>query len=218
MGTSVSDFELGFYEEVVKIAVEKEAIRETLRVGGKAFLEVLFGGKKLIASPGMHQAAREGAVIAGKDLMRGLEREGLGVHRARVKSPSSMQAKGITPTGALPDDLLGMQLYGKSPADVERAQRALESMGAKIQAVEKKERPGYHGVNIKAVMGTTPVELQVVPGRTSLAGSIMEHSLGYKQKTEAPMANAFDKWVGKTVAPKLVGLRSWVPQTALAAT
>ena len=35
-------------------------------------------------------------------------------------------------------------------------------------------------------------------------GQIMEHSLGYKQKTEAPLANRFDKWVGREVAPRMV--------------
>ena len=205
----------GFSDEMEKLAyqqMEKEAIFETARVGWKAGKQALLGGRRLVADPGMHHEARVNAVRRGNRLMTTLDDQGFKVHRARVKTPESMAAKGMTESSAVPDDLLGMQLYGKSPRDVQRIVEQLRAQGVTGIAQSVKVKPGYHGVNIKGTYRGTPMEMQVSPSRVSNAGNIMEHSLGYKVKTEAPRANWFDKWVGKKVAPQMVKARSWVPQ------
>ncbi len=184
-----------------KTAAEKQAIYETLRHGYKALKGALRGGTDLQAPPGVFHAARRQAATAGTDLMSKLQEGGIQMHRARVKSPASIAAKGLT---EVPDDLLGMQMYGKGPGDVENALRKLRSVGVDVQKVSPKARPGYHGVNIKGRYQDVPIELQVSPSRTSNAGQILEHALGYKQLTEAPRANWFDKWVGREVAPRMV--------------
>ena len=66
------------------------------------------------------------------------------------------------------------------------------------------ENPGYKGVNLKGRYNDVPVEMQVSPNPVSNAGQILEHGLGYKVDTEAPYATALDRWVGETVAPKMV--------------
>jgi len=140
--------------------------------------------------------------------MNALQQSGVNVHRARVKTPGSMQAKGLT---TVPDDLLGMQIYGRNMGDVRNAMAALQRAGVTGLKPSVKVRPGYHGVNIKGTYGQTPIEMQVSPGRASNVGQMMEHALGYKQKTEAPGATWFDKWIGRKVAPWLVR-RSWLGQ------
>lgn len=207
-------------DELVKIhesniekvsAKEKEAIFETLRHGAKALKGALLGGTKLRAAPGAFQAQRKAAVAAGDDLMAALNKRGIKTHRARVKSPSSIEAKGLT---EVPDDLLGMQIYGKGPESVKQTMDALKAQGVTGLRADKVVRPGYHGVNIKGMSGKTPMEMQISPGRMSNIGQQMEHSLAYKAKTEAPFSNFIDRWFGKKVAPKMVSSGSWVPQVA----
>jgi hypothetical protein len=185
--------------------MEKVAIRETLRLGSKAVREALMGNTKLSAPPGLMHAERQSAVAAGQDLMGRLQKRGIRTHRARVKSPSSMAAKGLT---SVPDDLLGMQAYGSGPQDVDRLMKALRAEGVEGLRASAKTRPGYHGINIKGTYRGTPVEYQVSPGRISNVGQMLEHSLGYKQATEAPRANRIDKWVGKAIAPRLVNFNA----------
>jgi hypothetical protein len=181
--------------------IEKIALRETLRVGRKAFHAAVKGGTKLSAPDGVFQAERSQAVRHGKSLMKSLQSKGQKVHRARVKSPGSITAGGHK---KVPDDLLGMQVYAKSPQDINALIKSLKSSGVEISGSSVKTRPGYHGVNIKGVYKGVPIEMQASPSRMSNAGQVMEHSLGYKVSTEAPKANRFDKWVGKKVAPRMV--------------
>ncbi len=181
--------------------MEKIAIRETLRIGRKAIKAAFFGGTNLKAPKGVFQAERQQAVKGGQGLMKSLRDQGQKVHRARVKSPGSIIAGGHK---SLPDDLLGMQAYAKSPEDVQKLINRLRASGAIVASKSTKTRPGYHGVNIKGTYKGSPFEMQASPSRRSNMGQIMEHSLGYKVTTEAPKANRFDKWVGKKVAPKLV--------------
>jgi hypothetical protein len=193
-----------FLNEMEKLAasdMEKVAIRETLRIGKKALKAAFLGGTDLSAPKGMLQPERTRAVSAGNTFMGDLKKRGIRVHRARVKSPSSLKAGGHT---SAPDDLLGMQAYARSPEEVENLIKSLKASGATISGTSKKTRPGYHGVNIKGTYQGTPFEMQASPGRISNMGQVMEHSLGYKVGTEAPNANRFDKWVGKKVAPKMV--------------
>jgi len=193
-----------FADELSKIhsgELEKTAVRETLRIGRKALSAALRGGTKLHAPPGVFKAERDAAVTAGTGLMEALKRRGVTTHRARVKSPGSIMANGGS---GLPDDLLGMQTYGKGPEDVKKLLSALRSEGVTGISASTKARKGYHGVNIKGSYKGTPIEYQVSPGRISNMGQIMEHSLGYKQVTEAPNANRIDKWVGRVIAPKMV--------------
>jgi hypothetical protein len=194
--------EAAFVEELAKLeGIEKVAIRETLRVGWKAGKEAFQGGTKLKAGPGSFLPQRQQAVQHGTGLMEALKKRGIQTHRARVKTPASIAAKGLT---EVPDDLLGMQGYVKNPGDLKRLLNALRKEGVTIDRSSAKMRPGYHGINIKGTYKGVPIEYQASPGRVSNMGSIMEHSLGYKQSTEAPLANRFDKWVGKKVAPKMV--------------
>ena len=181
--------------------MEKVAIRETGRIGLKALKQALLGGTELKAAPGVFQAQREKAVGAGTKLMDALKARGITTHRARVKTPESITAKGLT---EVPDDLLGMQTYARSPEEVQSLMNALKAEGVTGLSASAKTRPGYHGVNIKGSYEGTPIEFQASPSRVSNMGQIMEHSLGYKQKTEAPLANRFDKWVGREVAPRMV--------------
>ena len=181
--------------------LEKIAVRETVRVGWKAIKSAVRGGTKLDAPAGAFHSQRKQAVTSGNSLMAALQKRGIKTHRARVKSPQSMEAKGLT---EVPNDLLGMQAYAKGPDDVKKLMNALRAEGVEGISASAKTRPGYHGVNIKGTYKGVPIEYQASPGRISNAGQVMEHSLGYKQKTEAPLANAFDKWVGKKVAPRMV--------------
>ncbi len=181
--------------------LEKVAVRETARIGAKALKQALLGGTELAAAPGVFHAQRQKAVGAGQELMKKLKARGIKTHRARVKTPESITAKGLT---EVPDDLLGMQTYARSPEEVQALMDALKAEGVTGLAASAKTRPGYHGVNIKGTYQGTPVEYQASPGRVSNMGSLMEHSLGYKQPTEAPMANRFDKWFGQQVAPRMV--------------
>lgn len=213
--------EAAFVEELAKLeGIEKVAIRETLRVGKKAFKAAVTGGTELKAPPGMFLAERRSAVEHGNALMKALKKRGVTTHRARVKSPSSMAAKGLK---EVPNDLLGMQAYASGPRGVRDLMEALKAEGVTGISASMKTRPGYHGVNIKGTYKGVPVEYQASPGRMSNFGQVMEHSLGFKQKTEAPAANVFDKWVGKQVAPRMVnwdalGRRfdpSWVNEHAM---
>jgi hypothetical protein len=181
--------------------LEKIAVMETARIGWKALKGALRGGTKLDAPAGVFHAQRKQAVTHGDTLMEALRKRGITTHRARVKSPQSIAAKGLT---EVPNDLLGMQAYAKSPQDVQNIMTALRAEGVEGLAASAKTRPGYHGVNIKGTYQGVPLEYQASPGRVSNMGQVMEHSLGYKQKTEAPMANAFDKWFGRRVAPRMV--------------
>ena len=199
-----------YFRELEKLADhEKEAIFETLRVGWKAGKGALLGGKKLQAPPGVYQQERARAVQKGNALMKALKGRGVPTHRARVKSPGSIEAGGHT---QVPDDLLGMQVYGDGPKDVEKIIKQLKEQGVEVAKVSPHARPGYHGINIKGTYQGTPVEMQVSPSRLSNMGQQMEHSLGYKPATEAPRSNAFDRWFGKKVAPRMVQRGSWVPR------
>jgi hypothetical protein len=192
-----------------ELCLIKEAQWETIRHGFKALKGSLLGGTKLLAKPGVMQAPRAQAAKAGKGLIHNLEQKGMKVHRARVKTPESIQAKGLTD---VPDDLLGMQMYGKSHEDVVDAVRKLRAQGVEGIRYSAKARPGYHGVNIKGRYQGVPLELQVNPGRISNMGQQLEHALGYKAKTEAPRSTFIDRWVGKKIAPRMVKMRSWVPE------
>jgi hypothetical protein len=97
-----------------------------------------------------------------------------------------------------------MQAYARGPKDVQRIMAALRAEGVTGLSASAKTRPGYHGVNIKGAYRGVPLEYQASPGRISNMGQVMEHSLGYKQVTEAPRAYVVDKWVGKHVAPRMV--------------
>lgn len=204
-----------FSDELLKIALEKnsemgkEAISATLKSGWKALKSSVpgLGKKELVAAPGILQPQRQQAVQTGKKLMGQLEESGVNIQRARVKAPESIAAKGLT---SAPDDLLGMQMYAKSPEEVAQAVGALRRSGVSGLDIRPKVRQGYHGINIKGVAGETPMELQLVPGVRSNIGQQMEHTLGYKVNTEAPGATAFDKWVGKEIAPKMVSSGSWL--------
>ena len=182
-------------------SLEKDAVYETARVGGKAVWSALRGGTKLKAAPGAFLPERQQAVQHGERLMSSLREGGVKVHRARVKSPSSIQAGGHT---TVPDDLLGMQFYAKDPAAVAAAVKKLEAAGVTGIQQSAKVRPGYRGVNIKGTYQGTPIELQASPGRMSNVGQMMEHSLGYKPALEAPRSNWFDRWFGQRVAPRMV--------------
>jgi hypothetical protein len=184
----------------------KQAQGAAFHVGAKALWQALRGKRVLSAEPGMFYQQRQAAVDQGTRLMKMLGQSGINVHRARVKSPASMQAKGLT---TVPDDLLGMQVYGKNQSDVSNVINALQSAGVSGLSSSMKIRPGYHGVNIKGTFGSVPMEMQVSPGIVSNVGQMMEHALGYKQLTEVPTATRFDKWVGKRVAPWLVR-QSWM--------
>ena len=189
-------------------SMQKEAIYETVRAGLKAGRQALFGGTHLTAPTGVFQAERQVAVGAGNSLMQHLQGSGLNVHRARVKSPGSLTAGGHT---TVPNDLLGMQAYGRGPEDIARIQQQLTAAGATIHGSKPVVRSGYHGVNIKGTHQNVPFEFQVSPGRMSNMGNIMEHTLAYKPLTEAPRSNFIDRWFGKQVAPKMVSSSSWVP-------
>lgn len=199
-----------FQDELEKIAtareMEKDAFRELIPKGVKAVKEALIGGRKLVANPGVFHAERKAAVGVGEGLIDALGKKGVKIHRARVKSPGSLTAGGHT---KVPDDLLGMQFYAKTPEEAKAAVEHLRSIGAENLSHKVVARPGYHGVNIKGTHQGTPFELQASPGRISNMGQIMEHSLGYKVSTEAPKANFIDKWFGKKVAPRMVGAGSW---------
>jgi hypothetical protein len=198
-----------WYEEyLIKEAMQKDAIWETLRALGKGLKQTFIGGRNLTAPPGMFLPERQQAVQSGNALMEALSKGGVKVHRARVKSPSSIAAKGLT---AVPDDLLGMQVYGYGPQNVQDILKKLQEAGVSGVKASGKVRPGYHGINIKGTYGGTPMEMQVSPGRMSNLGQMMEHTLGYKAPTEAPRSNVIDKWVGKRVAPAMVS-KSWIPQ------
>jgi hypothetical protein len=205
----------GFADELAKIALEKdsnldkEALSATLKSGWKALKTSLpgLGKKKLVATPGILQPQRQQAVQTGQELMGQLGSSGVNIQRARVKAPESIAAKGLT---SAPDDLLGMQMYAKSPEEVAQTVGALRRSGVSGLDIQTKVRPGYHGINIKGTAGETPMELQMVPSVRSNIGQQMEHTLGYKVNTEAPGATAFDKWVGKKVAPKMVSSGSWL--------
>lgn len=205
-----------FYDEVEKYAeLEKEAIFETLRVGVKALKASLLGGTKLKAGgTGMFAEARNQAASHGTDMIKNMRNSGIKIHRARIKSPESIAANAAkNPKAAnVPDDLLGMQLYGKGPKDIQKVLGHLKEQGANIKSVSPHARPGYHGVNIKGVHNEVPFEVQISPSRRSNMGQIMEHSLGYKPATEAPLSNVFDRWFGRKVAPKMVQQGSWIPQ------
>lgn len=195
-------------EELIKLAHTKEAFLETLRHGAKAFKQAFLGGRVLKAGPGLLLGDRVAAVNAGQTLISQLGGSGIKVHRARVKSPRSMAAKNIT---SAPDDLLGMQVYGRNVGDVKKLTDTLHQRGVTITSQNALRRPGYHGVNIKGTYRGTPLEVQMVPSRRSNMGQLMEHALSYKQKTEAPLAIGFDKWVGKKIAPRMVSSKSWIP-------
>lgn len=198
-----------FSDEMQKISeYRKEAIFETLRSGFKAAKQAIFGGKKLTAGPGAFLPQRQAAVSAGDDLINGMEGSGLKIHRGRVKSPESIMGKGGT---GVPDDLLGMQAYAKGPEDVARYMKGLRDAGVDISESTALTRPGYHGINIKGNYKGTPMEMQLSPGRLSNMGTMMSHNLAYKPKTEAPWSNAFDRWFGDKVAPKMISGGSWLP-------
>jgi hypothetical protein len=188
--------------------MDKEAIWSTLRAGAKALGQSFWGGTRMQAPAGVFQRQRALAAARGQSLMGHLQRGGMSVHRARVKSPQSIQAKGLT---RVPDDLLGMQIYGRAPGDVARVIQLLRGAGAQGLKASGKVRPGYQGINIKGTYRGTPMEMQVSPGRISNMGQMMEHSLGYKQLTEMPRATWLDKWFGRKMAPWMVN-RSWIPQ------
>jgi len=196
--------------------MQKRALFETLRHGAKALWQLLprtarFGK----VAPGMLLAQRQRAATQGQRLVKQLGRSGINVVRGRVKSPASMLAKGLT---AAPDDLLGMQAYVRNPAEVQAAMQALKRLGVKNVSAAGKLRPGYAGINIKGMYRNTPLELQLSPGRLSNAGQLLEHSLGYKATTEAPYSTFIDRFVGRSVAPRMVQ-QSWLTgqQPALAA-
>ena len=202
-----------FFDEQEKIAahMEKEAIFETVRHGYKATKAALLGGTKLRSGgTGLLEEERRQATSVGTDFIKNLRGGGVKIHRARVKTPASMKAKGITTSA--PDDLLGLQTYAKSPDHAKQIIAQLKSRGVKVTEVGKKIRPGYHGINVKFTHKGVPGEMQIHPSRRSTVGTSMEHSLGYKVQTEAPKANRFDKWFGRKVAPRLVRSGSWVPQ------
>ena len=207
LSIATMSFAAELQKQAAKEELQKQAIFETMRVGLKAAKQALFGGKKLSAAPGVFHAERNAAVASGDELMGALKQRGLNIHRARVKSPESIQAGGHT---KVPDDLLGMQAYAKSPADVGRHLEALRGSGFNVQRSSAITRPGYHGVNVKGDYKGVPAEIQFSPGRMSNAGQIMEHSLAYKPKTEAPYSNFIDRWFGKKVAPKMVN-SNWMP-------
>lgn len=189
-------------------ALEKQALFETLRVGAKALKQAFFGGRALSAASGVLQAEREAAVRTGGELISKLEAGGLHIHRARVKSPGSIMGNGGV---GVPNDLLGMQAYARSPEEAASFLRRLKEHGVEVQKSQVLTRPGYHGINAKGVYQNTPFELQLSPSRMSNVGQMMEHSLGYKSATEAPRSNFIDRWFGRKVAPKMVEKGSWLP-------
>jgi hypothetical protein len=205
-------YKMGSAAALGSLGFEKEAIFETLRHGWKALRQATRGGTRLSTpTSGVLQAERDAAVAAGEGLMGQMKDQGINIHRARVKTPQSITAKGVE---GVPDDLLGMQMYADNPQAVESTMEKLRQMGVTNIGPEAKVRPGYHGVNIKAQYQGTPLELQIHPNRTSTVGSLMEHALAYKPKTEAPYSTVVDRAVGKHVAPRLVQRGSWVPQVA----
>lgn len=194
------------YNAVLESAgLEKTAIMATMRHGYKALKGALGSPIRSLRgkpqAPGMFRPQRIQAAQHGDELMKAMRGAGVRTQRARVKAPASMAAKGLT---SIPDDLLGMQAYAKSPADVKKTMDALRDAGVEGIAASAKTRPGYHGINIKGMYQGTPLEMQLSPGAMSNVGQQLEHSLVYKQLTEAPDANWFDKWFGKNVAPKMV--------------
>ena len=140
-----------FEDELRKIAADqemkKEAFRELIPKGLKAAKQAFFGGKKLVSGgAGLFQAEREAAVRTGTGLMDALGTRGVKIHRARIKSPGSLAAGGHT---KVPDDLLGMQFYAKTPEEARAAVEHLKSVGAQNVTNKVVARPGYHGVNKK---------------------------------------------------------------------
>lgn len=208
-GVSSAQGVVAMQQEMTKEALDKEALFETLRVGLKAAKQVLLGGKKLLAPAGVLHAERQEAVVAGEALMKKLHGAGSPVHRARVKSPGSITANNAP---GIPNDLLGLQMYANSPAEMHGHLENLRTAGMDVHKTSILMRPGYHGVNAKGMFGKTPVEVQISPGRLANMGQIMEHSLVYKPQTEAPLSNAVDRWVGKNVAPRMVQRGSWLPR------
>jgi hypothetical protein len=196
----------GYVDALEAAGLEKTAIMETLRHGYKAVKGALgspiqkLRGKP--AAPGMFRPQRVKATQHGDDLMKSLRDSGVTTQRARVKTPGSMAAKGITHT--MPDDLLGMQTYAKGPEGVQKTMDALRGAGVENLNAEALTRKGYHGVNVKGQYQGTPMEMQIAPSPMSLIGNQLEHSLVYKQLTESPDANWFDKFIGTKVAPKMV--------------
>lgn len=187
--------------------LEKIAVFETLRHGLKALYGTVVGGKHLNpGAAGLLHNERTQAVNAGNALMKQLEQRGVDIHRARIKSPGSMQAKGIT---SVPDDLLGMQTYMHTPEDVTKTLAALKEMG--VESTSKYlNRPGYAGVNIKGNYQGTPFELQGSPSRLTNLAQQMDHSLTYKPETEAPYMNVIDRLVGKHLLGKAVRKGNWM--------
>ena len=202
-----------FADELSKIAaLDKEALFESLRVGLKATKEALLGGTRLSAPPGVLHGERQTAAYRGDALIKLLKEQGLGVHRARVKSPGSITANNSV---GVPNDLLGLQAYAKTPQEVEQALGHLRRAGVQVDKTVALTRRGYHGVNVKGSYSGVPLEFQLSPSRRSNIGQIMEHSLAYKPATEAPWSNFIDRWVGSKVAPKLVASGSWLPGARL---
>ena len=198
-------YQSGYNTALEAAGLEKTAIMASLRHGYKALKGALGAPiRSLRGNPqvaGLFRPQRMKAVQHGDDLLDSLRRTGVRTQRARVKSPASMAAKGLT---EVPDDLLGMQTYGKSPQDVQKTMDALREVGVEDIAASAKTKPGYHGINIKGQYQGTPVEMQVAPSPMSLIGNQLEHSLVYKQLTESPDANWLDNLIGTKVAPKLV--------------
>lgn len=190
---------------------EKIAIIETIRHGAKALKQSLLGGHKLEVTPGIMMGAREQAGSHGKELISILRRAGHNIHRSRVKTPESIAGaqKNFAPGQELPNDLLGMQMYARTPTEAAGALKALEAAGVTIDSKKLMSKPSYYGVNVKGRYKGTPLELQFSPGRLSNAGQIMNHALTYKPKTEAPMSTFFDRWFGAKVTPKLVQDPRW---------
>lgn len=198
-------------------SMPKEAVYETARTFLSGAKAALFGGTKLHAPAGMFHPERQAAATLGQDLMSHMGQAGLPVHRARIKTPASMSAKGILPEHGVPDDLLGMQVYGKGPEHVQTVMDTLRAKGVQDVSARMRMRPGYHGVNISGTHVSPegmriPVEVQVHPSRLSTVGNVQEHALGYKPKTEAPHSNFVDRWWGKNVAPRMVAATSWIPE------
>jgi hypothetical protein len=92
------------------------------------------------------------------------------IHRARVKSPSSIKEKGVSKLDEL-DDLLGVQIYSKNPAkDAIAMKKHLKN--SKIKWLDRK---GYKGINIKGDYKGTPTEIQLSPNRVSNIGQTLQH-------------------------------------------
>ena len=188
-----------------------KAASELARVGAIALDEANNGTRKLDTKPGVMFKDRFLASARGHRLINRLESEGILVHRARVKTPQSIELNKTTKKA--PNDLLGLQVHGKGPEDVAKVKNALEEAGVKKLRANVHLTPAYNSVHVKGEFNKTPVEVQIHPSRATTLGHVLQHSLVYRPEIEAPNATPQDRILGEAISRALVSKTSWIPSS-----